>query len=258
MKNHFIPIDNKIDKAIAFAQSLDNQSFRTRNRIKQPSTYINTLSIVQNLQHQGWEIAGVCEQRGKDRKIASNYVKMEHPDFKMMNKNKVEGISCIYISNSCDGKRPLNLDFGMYRLVCSNGLIQRTPYIEHTIRHTQQGIEQIPVIMQSVNSAAQRVLGRFDSLKTKELKPDQLEELVNKAARLRFNDDVMDASQLLNIYRDEDKGNDLWSVYNRIQENLIKSSMLIDRNGRPLAGVNDVKSDIVLNQALFGLIENYA
>jgi hypothetical protein len=68
----------------------------------------------------------------------------------------------------------------------------------------------------------------------------------------------MDASQLLTIYRDEDKGNDLWSVYNRIQENLIKSSMLLDRNGRPLAGVNDVKSDIILNQALFGLIENYA
>jgi hypothetical protein len=34
--------------------------------------------------------------------------------------------------------------------------------------------------------------------------------------------------------------------------------MLLDRNGRPLAGVNDVKSDIILNQALFGLIENYA
>ena len=112
--------------------------------------------------------------------------------------------------------------------------------------------------MQSVNSAAQRVLERFDSLKTKELKPAQLEELVNKAARLRFDDDVMDASQLLTVYRDEDKGNDLWSVYNRIQENLIKSSMLLDRNGRSLAGVNDVKSDIILNQALFGLIENYA
>ena len=258
MKNHFIPIDNKIDKAIAFAQSLDNKSFRTRNRIKQPPAYIETLGVVQNLQQQGWEITGVCEQRGRDRKISNNYVQLEHPDFKMMNKNKVEGISNIYVSNSCDGKKPLNLDFGMYRLVCSNGLIQRTPYIEHNIKHTPQSIERLPMIMQSVNSAAQRVLERFDSLKTKELKPAQLEELVNKAARLRFDDDIMDASQLLTVYRDEDKGNDLWSVYNRIQENLIKSSMLLDRNGRPLAGVNDVKSDIILNQALFGLIENYA
>jgi hypothetical protein len=258
MKNHFIPIDNKIDKAIAFAQSLDNKSFRVKSRIKQPSSYIDTLSIVQNLQQQGWKISGVCEQRGKNRKISNNYVQMEHPDFKMMNNNKVEGISNICISNSCDGKKPLNLDFGMYRLVCSNGLIQRTPYIEHQIKHTPQGMERIPMIIQSVNSASQSVLERFNSLKTKYLNPSQLKELVNKSARLRFDDEVMDSSQLLTIYRDEDKGDDLWSVYNRIQENLIKSNMLIDRDGRPLPGVNNVKSDIILNQALFGLVEDYA
>lgn len=258
MKNHFIPIDNKIDKAIAFAQSLDNKPFCVRNRIKQPPTYVGTLGVVQDLQKQGWKIAGVCEKRGKNRKISDNYIKMEHPDLTMMNRNKVEGISNIYISNSCDGKTPLSLNFGMERLVCSNGLIQRTPHIEHKIYHTQRSIDRMPLIMQSVNDVAKKVIEGYDSLKTRELNPTQLERLVNKAARLRFNDDVMDATQLLNVYRVEDEGNDLWSVYNRIQENLIKSNMLVDRHGKLLPGVNSVQDDIILNQALFGLIEDYA
>jgi hypothetical protein len=51
--------------------------------------------------------------------------------------------------------------------------------------------------------------------------------------------------QLLKVNRVEDEGNDLWAVFNRIQENLT-------------ADVRNFKTDIKLNQQLFSLADQYA
>ena len=82
MKNSFIPVNNNIDKTIAFAPSLD-QKFIKSNDIKQTPIYIPTIGVIENLQNQGWKINGVCEQRSKNRKISNHYVKLEP-------KNKLE------------------------------------------------------------------------------------------------------------------------------------------------------------------------
>lgn len=257
MKNKFIPINNNLNKTVAFAQSLD-KSFREANRIEQTKHYIETTDVVRDLQKQGWRINGVCEQRGKNRKITNNYVRMEHPDFAMMNRNKTEGIANLYISNSCSGKSPLNLDLGMHRLVCSNGLVRKTSFIEHNIKHTEKNIERIPMILANVNKAAQKVLEDFNQLKHVELEPAQLNELVAKAAQLRFEENEIDYNQLLTSYRKEDEGSSLWSIYNRIQENLTKPNLLVDRDGKLISGTYNVQNDINVNQKLFELVESYA
>lgn len=257
MKNSFIPINNDIDKAIAFAPSLD-KAFRDRNSIKQKEHYIETLDVIENLQNQGWNIVGVCEQRGKNRKIASNFIKLEHSDFRMFNKRNVEGTANLYVSNSCNGSKPLNLDFGMHRLVCSNGLVRRTSFIEHKLNHNQKTLSRIPMVLANVNKAAEQVLTEFNKFKEVELTEAQINEIARKAARLRFDNNDVDVKQLLTIHRNEDQGNDLWSVFNRVQENLIKPGMLIDRNGRLISGIDNVKQNIQLNQDLFSLVETYA
>ena len=86
MKNSFIPVNNNINKAIAFAPSLTKE-FRDKNRIVQKPHYIETLDIIEGLQDQGWQIQGVCEQREKSRKVSNHFVKLEHPDFIISNKN---------------------------------------------------------------------------------------------------------------------------------------------------------------------------
>ena len=82
--------------------------------------------------------------------------------------------------------------------------------------------------------------------------------LASNAAKLRFEDDTIDHTQLLKAYRSEDEGNDLWSVYNRIQENLTKSNLLVDRDGKLVSGVQSVSSDIKINKDLYQLVEEFA
>jgi hypothetical protein len=65
------------------------------------------------------------------------------------------------------------------------------------------------------------------------------------AARLRFDDlNGVNIDNIFKINRIEDESNDLWTVFNRIQENLT-------------ADISNLKTDIKLNQALFELTENY-
>ena len=69
MKYNFIPVDNSIDKAIAFANTLDSNNIRNVQKIKQKPFYIETLDVVQKLQNEGWQLKGVAESRNQRRKV---------------------------------------------------------------------------------------------------------------------------------------------------------------------------------------------
>jgi hypothetical protein len=83
--------------------------------------------------------------------------------------------------------------------------------------------------------------------------------LASDAANIRFGvGNKVNAAQLLNVVRDEDKGNDIWTVFNRIQENLTQSNRIKDANKKLLGGVNNVYEDTRINKELFQLVHSYA
>jgi hypothetical protein len=102
---------------------------------------------------------------------------------------------------------------------------------------------------------------QFEALKNTTLTSKQLSDLLHKASKLRdfdSNTSLAVRNQLLNVHRDEDKGDDLWSVYNRLQENLIKPNMLINADGKIIGGVSNPFENIKVNQDLYELVEAYA
>lgn len=129
--------------------------------------------------------------------------------------------------------------------------------MEYNFKHDEQSLRRISISLQDINKHAQRVLTEFNKLKDKELTPQEMMKLASKAAKLRFEDGDIDTTQLLKAYRNEDEGNNLWNVYNRIQENLIKSNLLVDKDGRLVSGVNNVREDIFVNTKLVELVEEF-
>jgi hypothetical protein len=261
MKNHFIPV-NTIDKALAFAPSLSAQ-YRQTQRIKTKENYIETADVLIDLSKNGWIVEGVCENLNKkDRKVEMHYAKLYHPDLAMKNdKGHIECVSNIYISNSCNGKNPMKFDFGMYRQVCSNGLMRFDGQSVGSISHSEKGAKQYQTIMGRIDELAMENVNKFDSLKNKELSPEQIRRFTNDAFSIRFSkadEERINQSQLTEIHRPEDQGNTLWSVFNRVQENLTKPSMLVDVDGKVIGGVNNIKQDFQINQDLFRLVESYA
>jgi len=247
MKNKFIPVDNDLKKAIAFANTLDIDNIINVQRIKQKSFYIPTLDVIQTLQNEGWLLKGVSEQRGKNRKIASNYAQMHHPDFNILDKKgKTEAFASITLSNSTNGNQPLNMNLGAFRLVCSNGAVRFDNAAESSIKHTEINYRDLPNLIAKMNDKAMVLSDVIKNMQQISMNPDYIKKFAIDAARLRF-DDLTDVNidELFKVNRIEDEGNDLWTVFNRIQENLT-------------ADVTNFNTDIILNQKLFSLADQYA
>jgi hypothetical protein len=247
MKYKFIPVDDSINKAIAFANTLDVNNIKNVQKIKQKPFYIETLDAIKMLQNEGWQLKGVAEQRGKNRKISSHYAQLHHPDFAVLNKHgKTEALASITLSNSCTGVQPLNMDLGAFRLVCSNGAVRFDRAAESNIKHTEVNYRDLPQIIAKMNNKAIILAEEISSMKRKQLSVDDMKKFAFEAARLRFDDTTeMNVEDLLRINRIEDEGNDVWTVFNRIQENLT-------------ADVKNLNADILLNQQLFALADQYA
>jgi hypothetical protein len=250
----FIPLDNNIDKLVAFTPSLD-KNWRDNQRIKSKPYQVETLDAVRQFQKEGWNVKGAYQNRGKNNQIASHFIKMEHPDIVIKNdKGQREALANVLISNNCTGNKPMTLDAGAFRMVCENGLYSMDTISHATIKHNEKNQHHLHEIIGNFNVKANKVLEEFKKLKEVQLLPYQRSELAFKAAGIRFGDDVnFDVEQLLNTHRNEDRDDSLWSVYNRIQENLTKPNLLIDRNGNLIGGINDVKEDVKVNQQLFEL-----
>ena len=137
MKAKYIPVNNNLDKAIAFANTLDSNNIKNIQKLKQPQHYIETLDVVKMLQNEGWELSGVDEFRNKQRKVTSHYLQLHHNDFQIVTKGKTDAVASITLSNSCDGKKPLVMSLGAYRQVCSNGMIAHVDFATERFRHIQ-------------------------------------------------------------------------------------------------------------------------
>lgn len=247
MNYKFIPVDNNINKAIAFANSLDSNNIKNVQRIKQKPFYIETLDAVKMLQNEGWLLKGVAEHRGKNRKISSHYAQLHHPDFSVKNKQgKTEALASITLSNSCNGAKPLNMNLGAFRMICSNGAIAFDRAAESSIKHTEINFRELPQFVAKMNNKAMILANEINEMKHKQLSIEDMKKFAFQAARLRFeNEDDINVEDILRVNRIEDEGNDLWTVFNRIQESLTHD-------------VTNFNQDILLNQQLFALADQYA
>ena len=93
------------------------------------------------------------------------------------------------------------------------------------------------------------------------LPPPAQQALAQAALTYRFGEEhqPITEEQVLQPRRWEDKKDDLWTVYQRLQENLIKGGL----SGRNVKGkrartrsVNGIDGDIKLNKALWVMTEN--
>lgn len=240
----YIPVENNIDKALAFANSLD-PIYNKGNQIRQNPDYINTIEIVETLQNKGWEIYGVDEKRGSNRRIKNHFVKLNNPNIELAYKNKNEIVPQLTISNSCNGSSPIILDLGVYRQVCTNGLIVNDSIWSHKVKHANDSFAKLEQSLKGLEDASYKIYGNIDLMRQKELSKVEMGKLALEAALLRYSKDSdFDYTQLLNVNRIEDEGSNLWVVYNRIQENLTKS-------------IKDSKVDISINKQLFSLVSNF-
>ncbi|HII3146315.1 TPA: DUF932 domain-containing protein [Citrobacter braakii] len=222
-------------------------------------TYIPTITLLDNLQREGFRPFFACQTRVRDES------KREHTKhmLRLRREGQITGkqVPEIILLNSHDGSSSYQMLPGLFRAVCSNGLVCGQSFGEIRVPHKGNVVEK-------VIEGAYEVLGVFDRVEEKReamesllLPPPAQHAFANAALAYRFGEEhqPVSAAQILTPRRYEDRQDDLWTTYQRLQENLLKGGL----PGHTAKGkrshtraVNGIDGDVKLNRALWVMAEN--
>ena len=226
-------------------------------------SFVPTMNVVNDLRALGYEVVDAKQVKAR-KKSTNGYQKhlitFEHPKHKAQNK---EEYPQILLTNSHDGGNAFTLSAGIFRLVCSNGLVIKTEdYGSARLVHKGYSFEAVQKLVKEFEVTVAEVLTKITAMKKVQLTKDQQIEFAKQAALLRFksksyNEDniekVVNIDDLLNVERKEDAGNGLYEVFNRVQESLINGKYTYlgtkdkPRKARP---IKNFKQNIEVNKKL--------
>ena len=171
----------------------------------------------------------------------------------------------ILLTNSHDGKNAFTFTAGLFRMICENGLVVSTNEFEKVaIRHMgydfeelqkqiTEMVEQLPLTVESMNKMIDTKMNQKSILK-----------FAKDMLAVRFPEDelrriTIDMDEFITPVRPEDKGEDLWSVFNVIQEKIIEGDFdyTVGTKHRKARQIKNFKQDMDLNSKMFDVALEY-
>jgi hypothetical protein len=222
-------------------------------------TYIPTITLLENLQREGFQPFFACQTRVRDQS------KREHTKhmLRLRREGQITGkqVPEIILLNSHDGSSSYQMLPGLFRFVCQNGLVCGESFGEVRVPHKGNVVEKVIEGAYEVLGIFERVEEKRDAMQLLMLPPPAQQAMAKAALTYRFGEEhqPVTESQILSPRRWQDDSNDLWTTYQRIQENLIKGGL----SGRTTKGkrahtraVKGIDGDVKLNRALWVMAEN--
>jgi len=227
-------------------------------------TFVPTARIVTGLRESGWVPVDVEEQRirAEARRGFQKHLLRFRLEVQMetLDEWNVE----LVLVNSHDAGCAYQLHAGIYRRICSNGLVLSEGSFT-AIRFRHAGLEPEEVVGASMRliEFMPRVGELVQKLRNRTLGAQESTRFAQQALLLRYStlaEAPVEPETLLKARRPEDEGTDVWHTMNRVQENLIRggvSDFHRDRRGklRTVRGLRGIDSKVGLNKSLWGLAE---
>ena len=215
-----------------------------------------TSRVVEDLMNLGWQVTKAQEVRSRKYKgFQKHVVVFRNPDIMIKGKDGDDAFPQILLTNSHDGKAAFNFRVGIFRLVCSNGLvISDADFSNVSIRHINYTFESLQAKVAEMIAKLPNLVNKINTFKQTQLTEEQMKDFATKAMQLRTKQQV-NVLEILTAERPQDEGNDLWVVFNRIQEKLTGGSYRAGR--RKARSVKNFQKDIELNEQLFELAGSY-
>lgn len=236
---------------------------------------VPTFAIVQRLAAEGFLPVRASQSTVRDasrREFTKHMIRFRRLDDQ--NKLRVgDSVFEISLKNANDGTAAYDLLAGLLKIRCLNGLYCDAGTVDSVkIRHTGEDIEaRVIEGTYKVLGEAERVLAAPQDWSQLQLSRDERMALAEQAHYVRFADadgeikTPIQPSQMLIPRRPEDTSNDLWQVFNVLQENSVRGGLSAqgrDSNGRrrqmTSRAVKGIDQDVRLNQALWALTAKMA
>jgi hypothetical protein len=232
--------------------------------------FFPTDTVVEALRESGWAPVIAQEQRARaeDRfgfqKHLIRFHRREELGRAVLHDSRLE----LILMNSHDGGCAFRLFAGVFRLVCSNGLVvSEASFGAIFIRHTHRTVEQVVDASQKIAHNSDGIGGRIDAFRQRVLSEEERTDFASRALALRY-DTAAEApvrpSYLLEPKRVEDRGSSLWQTFNVIQERMMRGSrpdrfkaMQEHRRMGRVRALTGLDAQLNINRNLWALASSY-
>lgn len=237
----------------------------------------NTSTVINDLAKLGWYPveAKQCRNKKNSSGIRSfHMVAFQNPDIKITKTNDdgssvVDTYPRIILTNSHDGFNSFKFMLGLFRLVCSNGLVVcDNQMVNMSIRHMNYTFEELRMVVKTAIEEVPNIVNTMNEMRNIQLTDEQKQELATEVIKIRkgieenetyeVEQDVVE--DILTPVREEDKSNDLWTIFNICQEKLIKGGFFNKTNKnklRKVKSITSIKKDMEYNQRLWLTASRY-
>lgn len=231
-------------------------------RLSDKYVHVKTSDVLTIFQDHGWTVnSAQSANKGKTPQHSRHMLRLRHKDY--LEGFRADGIIPeLVVLNSHNGSWALRMMLGMFRMVCTNGMVAGSVWEGVTMKHYRlKDVEQkILSATQSMGETVQVLGNTIETWDKIELSVPQQTEFAKKAREIRWGAATpVEEHQLLEARRDADKGASLWKVFNRVQENLTQggfSGRSASNHSMQIRGIKNVKRDFTYNKRLWELADN--
>ena len=220
--------------------------------------FVPTIDILENFEREGWEIAS-AKQTGLGLH-GVHEIRLRNGELPKVGDTLVEAI----IRNSHNGMTTLGVSAGLHRLVCSNGLTVPTALADSfNVRHQRFDLDDVKQLTESFASKLPKIERSVIRMMEHEMTIDEKINFVRKSAEIRFSKEKvlndLEIVGLLTPNRVEDEGDNMWKVFNVVQEKFVRGGMnyLSSKGQRTkLKGLQNIIAVNRVNTKLWELAES--
>jgi hypothetical protein len=246
---------------------------------------IPTIEVLRHIAKEGFVPVGAKQSRARDPGRApytKHLIRLRRLDGKQ--RQVGDTVFEMLMRNANDGTSRYHLLAGLWRIRCMNSLVAKTQTLSQiSVRHTGDAAAGVLEGSFKVLNMADRTLAYAAAWGALELKEPERQAFARKAHKLRYEKvhekwqtpgqpiklygvaSAVKPGRLLEARREGDKGTDLWTTMNVVQENIMKGGLSGDGKdscGRSCAytsrPVNGIDADVTMNTFLWGLADELA
>lgn len=222
--------------------------------------HVNTREVISLMENEGFYVSAAksASPRVRDALYAKHSIEFRH---KEAPENHGATPRIVFI-NSHDGSSAAMAVAGMFRFVCSNGLVVGSTFEKVRQRHAGDAAVELIDRMRALAKNSDKLFSQIEGWQKIDLSSSKRLAFARMAGQLRWGDaEMFQPEEILNVRRAEDDKGDLWSTFNIIQENTVRGGLIgLSRAGRQATSrpLTDIHRDISYNANLWKLAEEIA
>ena len=235
--------------------------FATRAATKMSDRYafVPTIKVVEGLIKEGFRVveAGQRSTSKRDPRYTRHMLRLRSPKAKPI---LGDTFPELLMTNSHDGQSRLFTGGGFFRLICTNGLVASMgPGTSLSSVHRGDAAVLVKEAMKVADSLP-TLQGTVEKMTQKKLTEKERGSFAIAAAKSAYGESPsFDPQLLLAVRRTADEGSDVWSIFNRIQENIMQGGVSFESRAThrtfSTRGITHIGRSLEVNTTLWALAE---